>query len=271
MSTSQRVTLRRLREVFRLINEVKELGSDHRVWRLHALRGLIGLIDGQVGISLDLRNLKPGIVPQFIEPLDIGWAGEREQGYFKAYANSGASLDDPGTHALLALQKRTRFATASREQLIPDKVWYSAPAVQDYRRLGKVDGFLTSVATVGPGVLHGFILYRPWGGRPFQLRERKLSRIFHAELLRALKDHSPDPASQLNALPPRLQQVARLILEGLSAKESAARLELSVQTVQSYSKAIYNRLNLHTRGEFMAHFLARPRRPLVLPSGFGDF
>jgi DNA-binding NarL/FixJ family response regulator len=61
---------------------------------------------------------------------------------------------------------------------------------------------------------------------------------------------APQPAAQ--TLSPREQQVIELMAEGLTNKEIAARLELSVYTVMEYVAGIYAKLHVNTRAGAVA-------------------
>lgn len=55
----------------------------------------------------------------------------------------------------------------------------------------------------------------------------------------------PAPCSPLNALTPRQREVLRLVAEGHSTKQVAARLGLSAKTVEAHRGAIMRRLGIH--------------------------
>ena len=70
--------------------------------------------------------------------------------------------------------------------------------------------------------------------------------------------HSRAPAGR--ELPPRLQQVLNLLLEGKSMKEIATRLKIARNTVHVYATEVYRRFGVHGHVEPLAHFLRRERR-----------
>lgn len=81
------------------------------------------------------------------------------------------------------------------------------------------------------------------------------ARVVLAALPREVRPEPPDSrkgATQDGAplgLPPRLERVVAGVALGLSDKETAARLGLSVHTVRTYLKEVYFRLGLRDRTE----------------------
>lgn len=57
----------------------------------------------------------------------------------------------------------------------------------------------------------------------------------------------------------RVDQIARLLLEGLSEKEVAGRLRLSIHTVHVHVKRLYRERGVESRAELMAAELRRLR------------
>jgi DNA-binding NarL/FixJ family response regulator len=66
----------------------------------------------------------------------------------------------------------------------------------------------------------------------------------------------PSPA----ALPPRLRQVLRCLLEGDADKQVAARLGLSRHTVNEYVEQIYRHFGVVSRPELLARWVRGGRR-----------
>ena len=263
---SSRVTNRDVRRVGELVGQVKELGSDARAWRTHAVQGLIGLTGGQLGLTLDTVGAVPGGVPVPVDPIDVGWFSDGDRQVYLNYYQREV-VDDPGSAVLLALHGHVRFVTATREQLIPDSAWYGSTAVSELRRSTRVDDFVSTSVALRPGVLHGFVVYRPWGQRRFGGRERRLMRLFHLWLYQLYRQ-SPALPAEVVALAPRLRQTLDLLLDGHGIKAVAARLGLSRHTVNDYSKALHHRLDVSTRGELLQRYLPTRRSPsLALPAG----
>jgi DNA-binding NarL/FixJ family response regulator len=65
------------------------------------------------------------------------------------------------------------------------------------------------------------------------------------------------PANQLSELSEREQQVLDLLAQGLIYKEIAEKLKISYETVHTYIRRIYEKLQVRTRTEAVAKFLQR--------------
>jgi len=68
------------------------------------------------------------------------------------------------------------------------------------------------------------------------------------------KPATPEPAANLS---PREQEVLDLLARGLIYKEIAERLGITYETVHTYIRRIYEKLQVRTRTEAVAKFLRR--------------
>ena len=271
MGHSQRLALRDIRSVYQILGEISDLGLVPDLWRRHMLVQLSKLIGARVGLTVDLTNAFPGCCPAPIDPMDVGFVNERESGLWLQYLKSTDwKTNDPSSVAMFNLHQRTRFFTRDRREMVDNKDWYMSPIVSEARRGSGIDHFVVSSARVArPGVLTGFILYRPWGDTPFHPRSRKIVQLFHLELLRRLWPTGRNTPREYLDLPRHQRLILRGILAGSSAKEIAQRLELSTNTVNSYTKTLYQRLGVDSRGQLFTHFLNRAgSRPIFLPAEY---
>jgi DNA-binding CsgD family transcriptional regulator len=269
MAQSQRLRLHDLRQVSELVGQVAELGADPTAWRNHALHGFIRLVGGQVGMTMDMEGALPGVAPRLIDPLDAGWSDGSSRRTYYNYLQTEI-VEDPGATALLKQHLKVTFLTTTRQQLVDDNTWYSALAVSELRRSGGVDDFVCSSVSLKPGWLHGFIVYRPWGQRRFDLRERRLMRLTHLWLFRLYKTGLEQhwASEHVRNLPPRVRQTLELLLAGDSMKRIADRLGLSAHTINDYMKTLHRRLGVSSRAELFKKYLPqRGRPPLALPRG----
>jgi DNA-binding CsgD family transcriptional regulator len=270
MSHYERLRLTDLRMVVELIGEVIELGSDASVWRPHFLNGARKLLGASVAISMDSEGALPGGLMRLVAPLDVGWDSDEVRTRFYQYFTRGEVREDPAAVALFETMSRVRFASMRRREMVADGTWYAAPSVYEARRMANVDDFVFSCAALAPGVLHGFIVYRPWGEQPFSVRHRRLARFAHLVLLRVLLARRRDPAesTDLGELSPRLRQTLDLIVAGDAIKHIAMKLGISHHTVNDYLKILYKRAGVGSRTELANKVRSRPAVRMALPPVF---
>lgn len=79
--------------------------------------------------------------------------------------------------------------------------------------------------------------------------EIALSSDLQRALIKSLARGQPSPRAPFESLSPREQEVLTLVCQGLSNKQIAQRLYLSVRTVENHLASVYNKLGVHTRTE----------------------
>lgn len=79
--------------------------------------------------------------------------------------------------------------------------------------------------------------------------EMTLSPDLARDLIARLAQQQPPPAGPEETLTPREQEVLKLVCHGLSNKEIAQRLLLSVRTVENHLANIYHKLGVRSRTE----------------------
>ncbi len=131
-----------------------------------------------------------------------------------------------------------------------------APASTPRRTATLTDGIYSVLPTPG-GSASVIALHQ---SRPAQLRwgnrELNLVDLLHPEL-RWLTQPIPTRPSQPREadLSPRQRQTLSLLLRGMSEKQIAGELQLSVHTVHVYVKSIYRNFQVSTRSELLARWV----------------
>jgi DNA-binding CsgD family transcriptional regulator len=263
MSKSQRLRLRDLRDVYRLIGECRELGHDSRAWRTHAAAGLCDLAGAQVGIVGELHGFRT-TTPRMAAVVDHGWTGRQERRNYLEFLKQHGPANNPQYLPLCQLPPGG-VITRSRRQLVSDAEWYRSDHFHEQRRPSRIDGSLLSLA-VTPGGVAGTLSEQPptfvlaanraLGDRLFEKRERLLVHWFHYELapLIGARLATADTPSA-SSLSPRQRQVLECLLEGESEKQVARRLGLSQHTVHQYVKSVYRHFRVRSRGELLARWV----------------
>ena len=249
----EQLKLSDVRNVFRLVGEIREIGSDPERWRPHMVQALRKLANAAVVVSSEIhfRKIKTtGAMKVF----DIGWGSdpdgkswkihterddEKPENFWLAAAAAPAKIDG-GAGA-----EGYAGGDADADELVPVK---PTEKVRGGRYL-----IVSQYALPHAGVVDQLGLHRAWDEQPFTTSDHKLVRLFHVELGRLWKRdairQAKDPAT---TLPPRLTQTLNELLAGSSEKQIALKLELSQHTIHNYVKALHQRFGVSSRGELLA-------------------
>jgi DNA-binding CsgD family transcriptional regulator len=242
MKTPERLKLRDVRAIFRMVGELREMGADPNVWRPHMCQQLRQIVHAHVVVSSEVHFRTTG---KSMRMIDIGWGVSEEGQTWQIHTER--EDEKPENYWLLAAE--------------PSKIWQeqsqAGEAVVPVKPAKKVYGGKAFIMSQYPlphlGAVDQLGLHRAWGEAVFTTAEHRLVRLLHVELgrlwrrdvLRKAKDPTTD-------LPPRLAQTLAELLQGRSEKEIARRLELSRHTIHNYVKALHQRLGVSSRGELLA-------------------
>jgi len=92
------------------------------------------------------------------------------------------------------------------------------------------------------------------GGSPMTTH---IARLVVQSFQRSAAAPAPPPGGDLPGLSEREQQVLDLLAQGLIYKEIADKLDIAYETVHTYIRRIYEKLQVRTRTEAVAKFLQR--------------
>ena len=248
------VSFDELRRLLRLSGELRELPQGSAAQRRHALQGLVEVVGAQVGLCVDCEMPPAGGGPlRLLRAVEVGWTGEQEADAFSTYVREAQARSlDPSLPRISRDLAREKRITRTRDQLVGDREWYRSAHVNEFRRRGRVDGFIFTGALLGGrGDVLGITLHRAWGERPFGERERRVVEVFQEASGWLFRPRPPAPAD----LSPRLRDTLAALSEGLSEKQVAARLGISAHTVHEYTKALYRQFGVSSRAELLARHL----------------
>ncbi len=255
---SERLRLSEVRGIFRLVGECCDLGADPAAWRIHVACRIGDLTGSQVCVAGEAaRSLSDGTPGQVFHVEDRGWGSPRAREIFTSYMARGGYFHEPMFRSMQV--RANRHGVCSRDQVVDNSKWLNSKFYNETLRHCEQDEFLICFQDL-PGRMRQNVisLLRPARSDVFGRRERRLLRLFHAELGRHFgaalaTGDDPSPAG----LVPRLRATLRCLLEGDSEKMVAARLGLSSLTVHGYVKEIYRHFRVSSRAELMAYFLRR--------------
>jgi DNA-binding CsgD family transcriptional regulator len=251
------------RAILRLVNECRDLGDDSSVWHEHSmaeLAKLTGSSYGMGGEQIDCRKLTPRVASLSIWGWQNGFVDisvfESHMQVFEEDTSYSSCLIE-----YLRLYNRDDGLCLARSSFIPDRDWYSC---NDYQRIQvsyKSDHMLwcfRSVPASSQDLTSAIVLSRPKGDCDYSARECALVREFNEAIaplvggpLASYAEPSPSDLSR------RERDVLGCLLEGDGDKQIAARLRLSVHTVNQYTKRIYRHFGVQGRAELLARWVRR--------------
>ena len=269
LGRSQRLRLRDLRDVYRLIGDCQALGADPVAWRRRLLKGLCDLLGDAGGAAGEAWwGGTPRAFHETWGPVEHG--PKKPRGWNDFLDPKG--LDE--THGNPIYQRLARLqgplVTVAREQVADDRTWYGSDYGQECRTIAGFDEFIFSNCRLDPmGAVNVIGVHRRIGGRPFSQRDRRLVHILHHEVGRlvgtrlALGGKGPEN-DPLGKLSPRMRQTLDCLLDGDGEKQVARRLGLSLPTVHQYVTALYRHFGVSGRSELMALWVQKGPGPMRL-------
>lgn len=279
--------MRDIRQIFRLINDIRELGNDPQKWRPHMVSGLRNILGASIVVSSEV-HFRQNPRTQAMRVVDIGWVcdgdgqvsqihterdDERPEAFWltaepdvvpmaapvpreepkaekKAKAKKELALeDDPDWYERLSREEQK----ASKAEADAEPVEKLVPVRPTRKIYGGRSFIMSQVALPHAGAVDQLGVHREFGDEPFTRAHHRLLRLIHTELARLWdRDVLRQAKEPANDLPPRLQQTLTELLSGSSEKQIAGKLELSRHTIHNYVKALHQRFGVSSRGELLA-------------------
>jgi len=165
----------------------------------------------------------------------------------------------PGLSKLYDQFVRQGWVTVPRGQMTDDETYYSAPYYHSFRKQLDCDDYVVSIRMVDlPRRPEGIQIDRPHGAEKFGAREVAILKLLHDEIgpLVGVRLSTEEHLCR-DGLSKRLRETLGLLLDGMSEKEIARELELSVKTVHEYVGMLYKHFQVSSRGELLAYFIRR--------------
>ena len=259
-SHASRLRLRDVREVFRLLADVRDLRGQPLLQRQRAVDGLCQLIGAWHGFCVEFNSFTPEKWVQATRVVTGGAPDSRALRWFAEWAAYNRLNEDPLVNvttrmnrSIGAVQLRELQAVGLDSSSDIYHGWYEVSGVGDT--------LVSFFRHATPAVASGIALHRERTESAFNRRDRRMVRMFMAELYRLHQRGELDDGHAQPALAPRQQQVLEQLLRGHSAKQIAAHLGLSQRTVEEYTCGLYEKFGVATRAELMARFLQHQAPP----------
>lgn len=157
---------------------------------------------------------------------------------------------------LTDILRKGRHFTRTRQQVVPDDVWYKSSNVEKNRLRRGIDHFLYSIYPLDePGVISAIGMFRHVKRKPFNVRESRIAHILLSEVDWLHRIEMPENKGDgVPQLTPRQRTVLIMLLEGRTAKEIAKLLHISEHTVKDHTKAIYKHFQVGSQVELIGRF-----------------
>lgn len=231
--------------IYQLIHELCEIGDDSRVWRHRFLE--------ELRLRFDAACVATYVMKVTLDPSDIGprtpiYMDLGATDAWRKFLVQGDVTADPVTPAIMS-----RFGsdfTFARQEGVEDAVWYAS---DHFPKVFQINGWdqtcYSQRAITPPGLVDGIGLVRQIGKPAFSSEEIEVLRYLHDELARLWR--RPDPLD-IHSLPPRQREVLTAIRRGDTRKGIARKMGISVHTVHSYEKSLFDKAGVKSRGELLA-------------------
>ena len=259
-----------------LVSVVSSVRQEPRAWRMELLSGMSRLLHAPVCAALMLRDLHEPIVTGIVV------SGFRSDGHRQAFHDEFGSAPFRDPFSKLALEKfvsqRRDTLTVLRADLVDDGAWGHDVHVLTHRRGSGLGDCALSLhrarERTSAYVLCAFRHVQsdrapgaPPGGAQsgasrFGARERVLLHALHSGIAGFYRaEESSRRTLPTTSLPPRLRQTLEHLLAGLTERQAALKMDLSVHTLHGYVKNLYSHFGVSSRGELLAKWIGPGGKP----------
>ena len=170
-------------------------------------------------------------------------------------ASQTASEQPPEDQPLSILVKKGEHFTRTRQQVVPDDIWYNHPTIKQYKIGRGVDHFLYSIYPLSELHCSAIGFFRRVGREPFTELQRRICHIILSNVKWLHENSFPDrKCDSSRDLTPRLRTVLIYLLDGKQKHEIARQLHISPETAKAHIRKIYRHFDVNSQVELMNYF-----------------
>jgi DNA-binding CsgD family transcriptional regulator len=227
-----------VRSMVRLLGETCTLKGTINQKKHFLMEGLCRLIDIQAWAWVHAVEMVPGKLPVYVAYIHGGFSEEKLGAFIKIQSHPDmAHMSTPICRELIG-----RAAPLSRtlQQIVPVDEFNQASVATEWRVCG-ISPRLLSFHPLADGSFSGLGVYRSSEKPLFTEREARIAHIILCEVpwLHERQGPTAEVALEVPQMPRRQRLALELLLQGLSRKAIADTMDISVNTVAGYVKAIY--------------------------------
>jgi DNA-binding CsgD family transcriptional regulator len=287
MARATRLTFDQVRELYRLLGDVRAVVDNPLVQRQMLADGACNLLGADQGFLSEFVDFMPGHTPREVQTVAGRQLDERATTFIqKFYATQAVEQDAMGA-ALFEAAAVPGATAISWNQARRHKPPARYGNFYDVLRTVRMTDIIDPMSRHPSGHMVALSLHRLGRAKPFDARERALAKLLAEELsLHRLGRAKPFDAREralaqllaeelgwlhrtgrLNVhdlvgrpLAPRLRELLEHMLTDRSVKQIAHQMGLSLHTTRQYVAELYKHLGISGREELMVRFLPQPQR-----------
>ena len=241
-----------VRQLVRILGEVAAMKPDPDARRIYLMNGLASLLGTDTWVWGVAPLLDPGKQPVYLYQHTAGFDQDRMSRFLAAVEHPDCGeMTAPLAQALISADSQV---TRLIDQIVPHERFRSSPAWPFWQAADIGPILITLRPIPGYGIsCIGF--YRRLAAPMFNERDARIAHITLSEVPLLHEAGMPHAATRtLPQLPPRCRLIINQLVHGMSRKNIADHLGLSVNTVHGYTKIIFKHFVVHTQSELIARF-----------------
>lgn len=246
-----------IRKLYRLVGDVRVLRETPTLQRQRMVDGLCELIGAWHGFSVHFTSFTPHQWVQATSMVPGGTPDTRTLQWFAEWGAYNRLNDDPLVDATTRMRRPVN--AIRRRDLEAADMHHGSGAYRAWYEVSSIgDSLVCLHQRNSPTDVAGLALHREQNDPDFTIRDRRLVRLFMAEMLRLYRQGELAPQQNEPILSPRQQQVLQAILHGRTARQIAQQLGISRRTVEEHMQALYHAFGVANRSQLMASYANTP-------------
>jgi DNA-binding CsgD family transcriptional regulator len=256
MRRSQRLRLSDVRRVFQTLGDARELRHDQVRQEVRIVDTMTDLLGASFGFALQFGEFRPKAATHIQRAVPGSTQDPRVVRYLTGWGKRSDFNDDPMMHATWGhdgpVHTTSRSGVMTYEAIKPYRIYEEMVEPAEIR-----DVLMTFFRYPGTNVTRGYAFQRTVRQEEYEPRDHRLAHLFTTELYRLYREGLLEQPSPMDALAPRLARMARQLMTGRSQRQIALNLNLTYQTVRSYTKELYDTVGVSSREALVAKLADR--------------
>lgn len=242
-----------VRQIVRILGSLAVAEGSTKEKRIRLMDGLCEMVQGDCWLWTMMGEIDTKKAPAHTIYLKNGFTNSQFTAYLKAQEHP--DLRWMTAPFLEALARSDRQVTRTSAQMNRPEDLQQTDIMDLFVQAG-MDQVLLSGRPTRLGQLSVIVIGRRPGQTPFSDRQSRIAHILLSEIPWLHDESWPEhPRDGITRLAPRQRTVLTLLLQGLSRKQIAGELDLSIHTIGDYVKEIYRAFDVHSQSELLRRFV----------------